>query len=89
MPTRFYKSRISWNGNGWDFKLKDGTTLIFSDAELAVTPGQAALVGIRDRHANRLTLTRSGEQLTSIVSPNGFVRLTYAKRWLRTDSSGC
>ena len=24
-PTAFYKSRIAWNGSGWDLTLKDGT----------------------------------------------------------------
>lgn len=27
-PTAFYKSRIDWNGRGWDLTLKDGTTLV-------------------------------------------------------------
>jgi len=28
-PTVFYKSRIQWNGTGWDLTLKDGTVFVF------------------------------------------------------------
>jgi hypothetical protein len=31
-PTAFYKSRIAWNGNGWDLTLVDGTVYVFGHA---------------------------------------------------------
>src|SRR5437899_1396970 len=31
--TRFYKTRISWNGGGWDLKFNDGTLYKFPDGE--------------------------------------------------------
>lgn len=77
-PTRFFKSRIAWNGDGWDLTLKDGTVYVFPDAELASVPGEAALVGFRDRHGNALTLERDFGNLTKITSPNGrSIEFTY------------
>jgi hypothetical protein len=28
-PTSYYKSRIKWNGTGWDLTFKDGTVFVF------------------------------------------------------------
>ena len=72
-PTGFYKSRLTWNGNGWDIKLPDGTVLVFGD--------RAPLQLIRDRYGNELRLTRQGGasgNITKITSPNGrWIDLTY------------
>jgi RHS repeat-associated protein len=72
-PGLFYKSRIAWNGGGWDLKLKDGTVLVFGDGE----PLQA----IKDRYAGQTTLTRTNGQsgnISLITSPNGrWVSLSY------------
>ncbi len=72
-PSAFYKSRISWNGSGWDLRLKDGT--------LYVIPEFAPLKSIRDRYGNQVTITRSGGvngNITQITSPNGrWVQFTY------------
>ena len=66
-PTRFYKSRITWNNSSWELKLKDGTIYTFgSDSGL--------LLGIKDRYGNQITVTRSNGQsgnITKITSPNG------------------
>jgi RHS repeat-associated protein len=50
-PTKFYKSVITWNGNGWDLRLKDGMTYVFGN--------EAPLQAIRDRFGNKITLTWS------------------------------
>ena len=50
-PTAFYKSVISWNGNGWDLRRKDGMVYVFGD--------EAPLQSIRDRYGNTITLTWS------------------------------
>jgi YD repeat-containing protein len=86
-PTIFYGSTISWNGIGWDLKLKNGTVLNFLDGFAATTPRQAALYAIHDRYGNTLQLTRDGGialrtdgsyNLTDITSPNGrWIHLTY------------
>jgi YD repeat-containing protein len=71
-PTTFYKSTIGWNGNGWDLKLKNGTTYIFPEAFGAGRPAEGALTGIRDRYGNMLTLEHDGlSNLTKIITPMG------------------
>jgi RHS repeat-associated protein len=69
-PGVFHKSRISWNGSGWDLKLKDGSVYVFPEFQ--------PLQSIRDRYGNRLTITRSNGAITQITSPNGrWVQFTY------------
>ncbi|HEU4506847.1 MAG TPA: RHS repeat-associated core domain-containing protein [Pyrinomonadaceae bacterium] len=77
-PSVFYKSRIRWIGL-WELKLKDGRVYTFPDSEGQIVPQKAALVGMRDRHGNSLTLTRDSEgNLTRITSENGrWIELTY------------
>ena len=77
-PSPFYKSRIRWIG-GWELKLRDGSVYIFPDGENQVVPSKAALIGMRDRHGNSLTLSRNGDgDLTKITTPNGrFLEFTY------------
>jgi len=69
-PGVFYKSRISWNGTGWDLKLKDGTVYVFPEFQ--------PLQSIRDRYGNKITITRSNGVVSQITSPNGrWVQFTY------------
>ncbi len=77
--TVFYGATMSWNGNGWNMVLKDGTTLIFPDGILASDPQQAALLGIIDRNGNTVQLARdSSSNLLSITSPSGrWIDFTY------------
>src|SRR5215213_9945189 len=78
-PTIFYKSRLSWNGNGWDLKLKNGTTYVFPEAFNVARAAQGGLIGIRDRYGNFLKLDRTSVgNLTKITTPNGrWIELTY------------
>jgi RHS repeat-associated protein len=65
-PTEFYKSRIAWNGSGWDLTLRDGTVYVFGD----VAPLQA----IRDRFGNEITVEHANGQFGNVrrvVSQNG------------------
>lgn len=72
-PSAFYKSQLSWNGNGWDLRLKDGTVYVFPDF--------APLKSIRDRNGNQITITRAGGNtgnITQITSPNNrWIQFTY------------
>lgn len=73
-PTVFYKSRMSWNGTGWDVTLTDGTVLVF--------PELANLQAIRDRYGNQITITRAIQgifgNITQVTSPNGrWLKFTY------------
>jgi RHS repeat-associated protein len=74
-PTAFLKSRISWNGSGWNLTLKDGTIYVFGDL--------APLQSIRDRFGNTLSLTRTSGQsgnISQITSSSG--------RWIKFSYDG-
>lgn len=69
-PSQFYASTISWNGNGWNLRLTDGTVYVFGVNQ----PLQA----IRDRNGNQITLTRQSGNITQITSPSGrYIQLSY------------
>ena len=76
-PTRFYKSKIAWNGNGWNLTLTDGTVYVYGDT----TPMQS----MRDRYGNTVRLTRTSSSargaygnITQITGPNGrWIQFTY------------
>jgi RHS repeat-associated protein len=78
-PTRWYKASITWNGNGYTLTRTDGTVWTFPEAFNASRPTQGALIGVRDRYGNTITLTRdANSNLTRIVSQNGrAITLTY------------
>jgi RHS repeat-associated protein len=86
--TAFFKSRISWNGNGWNLDLKDGSRIVFREAFGAGLPAQAGATRIQDRYGNAITLTRNGDaDLTQITSPNGrWIALTYDTSHRITDA---
>lgn len=57
--TRYLKSRIVWNGDGWDLTLRDGTVLVQAE--------NALLRAIRDRYGNQITITRTDGRSGNIV----------------------
>jgi len=77
--TMYYGSVITWNGAGWNLTLRNGTVYIFPDGSGATIPQQAALIGIRDRYGNTVSLTRdSNHNLTQITTPNNrWIQFTY------------
>ena len=79
VPGPFYKSRINWNGSGWDLRTKDGSLYVFPDGFGASQPNQCALLRMEDRNGNVLTLTRdANKNLTRIGTPHGrWIELTY------------
>ena len=71
-PTSFHKTRIAWNGNGYNVTLKDGTVLSFDEGFDATRPGQGGLLKVKDRYDNVISISRdSNGNVTQIVSPNG------------------
>ena len=71
-PTRFYKSRIAWDGAHFFLTLKDGTVYTFREAFGGTRPMQGGLLSIRDRAGNTLTMTRDLDgNLTRITTPGG------------------
>jgi RHS repeat-associated protein len=86
-PSAFFKSKIAWNGSGWDLTLKDGTVYVFGDV--------APLQSIRDRFGNTVSLTRTSGQtgnITQITASSGrWIKLTYDgsnRITLAQDNSG-
>jgi RHS repeat-associated protein len=58
-PCAFYKAKISWNQNGWNLKLVDGTTFVFPNSDTATRAEEAAITAIVDRFGNRVDITRA------------------------------
>ena len=73
-PSRFYKSRILWNGRAWELTLTDGTVYTF--------PNGGLLESIRDRFGNQTTILRSSQfgDITQVLSSSG--------RWLKFSYGG-
>ena len=78
-PGEFYGAKIAWNGGGWNLTKRDGTVLAFPDGSNQGSPQKAALLSIRDRNGNQLTLMRDSlGNLTRAISPNGrYIAFTY------------
>ena len=70
--TRFYKSTIRWNGNGWTLQLADGSEIRFPEAYNARNAAQGAATEMRDPFGNVLALQRDSERnLQKILTPHG------------------
>ncbi|HET7416061.1 MAG TPA: RHS repeat-associated core domain-containing protein [Solirubrobacterales bacterium] len=69
-PGPFYGSVLKYSpaagGAYWNLNLTNGMTYVF---------GVGRLLEVRDNRGNKLVITRSGENITQITSPNG--------RWLK------
>ena len=78
-PGMFQKSRINFNGDGWDLRLRDGTLLVFSEGGPGALPKQCALIRIQDRAGNILSITRdSNRNISRITTPNTrWIEFTY------------
>jgi len=72
-PTEYADSQLSWNGNGWDLVMADGTVYVFGE--------NAPLQAIRDRYGNTVRISHAvGEprKVTQVTSPNGrWIAFTY------------
>jgi RHS repeat-associated protein len=76
-PGTFYKSIVRFKSGGptgvlWELVLRNGTYLTFPEGDFATVPQQAALIDIRDRFGNSITLVRDGTgNLTRVSSTDG------------------
>jgi len=72
-PTEFAQSQMSWNGNGWDLVLADGTVYVFGE--------NAPLQAIRDRYGNTVRISHANGAygtITQVTSPSGrWISFTY------------
>jgi predicted Zn-dependent protease len=69
--TTFLGSRLSWNGNGWDLKLRDGSIYLFPESYYGKKPVDGALIGFRNARGQAVNIER-GERRTlkRIASPD-------------------
>jgi YD repeat-containing protein len=77
--TKFYKSVISWNGDGWTLRLADGSEIRFPESYAAKNAAQGAATAILDASGNLLDLRRDPlRNLQEIRTPHGhWIRFTY------------
>jgi YD repeat-containing protein len=69
--TPFLGSRISWNGNGWDLKLRDGSLYLFPESYYAKKPVDGALIGFRDANGLGVKVERRERRnLKQIIAPD-------------------
>jgi YD repeat-containing protein len=69
--SEFYKARLWWNGNGWTFRLRDGTVYQFPESYNGTNLAQGAPVEMRDPQGRRVELVRDARRnLRRLVSPN-------------------
>jgi RHS repeat-associated protein len=89
----FYKSIITWNGNGWDLTFKNGTVYTFPESSGAPAGTRSAISRVKDRYGNAITMTRNPGTgvLQKITSPNGrWISFTYdsANRITQAQDNG-
>jgi YD repeat-containing protein len=85
----FARSRVSWNGWGWDLALQDGTTWLSPEAYNATRPQQASLIGIFDKNGNEVRLVRKKDgRLVKIKNPDGgWIAFSYDGDGRMTESA--
>jgi len=70
--TAFLGSRFSWNGNGWNLKLRDGSLLLFPESYYAKKPVDGAMTKFRDAQGQTVKMERNSQRhLQRITSPDG------------------
>ena len=69
--TAFLGSRISWNGNGWDLKLRDGSLYLFPESYYAKKGIDGALIELRDANGLAVKMERRKRRnLKKISTPD-------------------
>jgi YD repeat-containing protein len=77
--TPFFRSRVQWNGKGWDLRLADGGVMVFPESYAAKRSVEAALIGIRDGAGRAVTFDRDARRnLRKLTTPSGrFITFEY------------
>jgi YD repeat-containing protein len=75
----FYKATTRWDGNGWETKLEDGSTIHFPESYNAQNMAQGAPTDMTDAEGNKIQLVRDGRRnLQEILAPGGqWLKFTY------------
>ena len=74
--TRFHGAVTSWNGDGWDTKLTDGSRIRFPESYNAKNMAQGAPTQMTDANGNTVQLVRDPQRnLKEIRTPRG--------RWIK------
>jgi YD repeat-containing protein len=69
--TAFLGSRIGWNGNGWDLKLRDGSLYVFPESYYGKTGTDGALIEFRDAKGQVVKMERrERKNLKRISTPD-------------------
>ncbi|MBI4904432.1 MAG: RHS repeat protein [Acidobacteria bacterium] len=80
-PSQWYKAKISWRSTGgWDLRTRHGTVYAFPDGAYQTIAAKMALLSIRDRNGNTVTIQRDSStgRVTRVTSPNGkWIALSY------------
>ncbi len=94
-PTKFHRSRLKWNGHGWDIDFADGSLYSFTPCPAGSQLGQCGLLRQRDAQGNVITITRDRTgYISAITTPRrrGITlaydrdhRITRARTFLGTE----
>lgn len=69
--TAFLGSRINWNGNGWDLKLRDGSLYLFPESYYAKKTIDGAVIEVRDANGLAVKMERRERRnLKKISTPD-------------------
>ncbi len=70
--TPFLRSRVRWNGGGWDLQFPDGSLFVFPEAYAAKRGAEGALIEMRDGAGRAVKLNRDRRRnLLEAVAPGG------------------
>jgi YD repeat-containing protein len=68
----FLRSRINWNGNGWNLKLRDGSMYLFPDSYYGKRSIDGALIAFRNAKGQAAKMERRERRnLRRVISPDG------------------
>jgi YD repeat-containing protein len=73
----FLGSRISWNGNGWDLKLRDGSLYLFPDSYYAKKSIDGALIEFRDSNGLAVKMERRERRNLKKISTSDRRSITF------------